>query len=260
MKNKKKIVALLLVLVLAITSAVGATLAYFTDTEDATNVFTVGNVDITLKESAVEGLPANTGKNTNNFFSYVDADDNARTVPNDKLNGNTYDNLVPGSVICKDPTVTNVGANDAYLRVTLIHNNNEEIFTYFTQRKFLQAVVGLEETTRKATRTDVAWKLKNGTYGGVTGFEDKLEDNQKVYVFYFDEIFKAAVKDTTGNVTAPADEITLFSQINVPTAFDHTEMAAFKDLEINIIAEAIQADGFANVEEAFTAYDAQVNS
>ena len=37
-----------LVVALAATAVIGGTLAYFTDTEEKTNTFTVGNVDITL--------------------------------------------------------------------------------------------------------------------------------------------------------------------------------------------------------------------
>jgi len=48
---KKKILALCLVVVLAVTAVTGATLAYFTDTDAEENVFTVGKVDIDLKEN-----------------------------------------------------------------------------------------------------------------------------------------------------------------------------------------------------------------
>ena len=47
---KKKVLSLCLVAMLAITAVVGGTMAYFTDTDDATNEFTVGNVDIDLTE------------------------------------------------------------------------------------------------------------------------------------------------------------------------------------------------------------------
>ena len=48
---KKKILALCLVVALAVTAVVGGTLAYFTDTDNETNTFTVGNVDIDLQET-----------------------------------------------------------------------------------------------------------------------------------------------------------------------------------------------------------------
>ena len=47
---KKKILALCLCVVLAVTAVTGATLAYFTDKEVATNEFTLGNVKIDLVE------------------------------------------------------------------------------------------------------------------------------------------------------------------------------------------------------------------
>lgn len=79
---KKKIVTLCLVAALAVT-AIGGTLAYFTDTEEATNTFTVGNVDIELKED----------------------------------NWDEPDTVIPGETYAKDPVVNNIGANAAWVRV-----------------------------------------------------------------------------------------------------------------------------------------------
>lgn len=81
---KKKILALALVVVLAVTAVTGATLAYFTDTKEATNTFTVGNVKIELTE------------------------------PKWKEDAK---NVYPGQVLDKDPTVKNNGANPCYVRV-----------------------------------------------------------------------------------------------------------------------------------------------
>lgn len=47
---KKKILALTLCVVMAAIAIVGGTLAYFTDTDKATNTFTAGNIDIDLTE------------------------------------------------------------------------------------------------------------------------------------------------------------------------------------------------------------------
>lgn len=47
---KKKILAICLVAVMALTAIAGASLAYFTDKDEAKNDFTAGKVDITLKE------------------------------------------------------------------------------------------------------------------------------------------------------------------------------------------------------------------
>ena len=86
---KKKIVAIALVACLALTVIAGATLAYFTDkTEVKENVFTVGNVDITLTEDKwdAEGF---------------------KDAPQ----------VYPGEKLAKDPTVENVGANPCFVRI-----------------------------------------------------------------------------------------------------------------------------------------------
>ena len=56
----KKILAMALVVVLAVTAVTGATLAYFTDEAEATNTFTTAKIDIALKEQqrdVVDGQP-----------------------------------------------------------------------------------------------------------------------------------------------------------------------------------------------------------
>ena len=81
----KKILALCLIVVLAVTAVTGATLAYFTDTDNAANTFTVGNVKIDLTEPNWE----------------------------EDLEEGVY----PGEVLAKDPYVTNIGANPCFVRV-----------------------------------------------------------------------------------------------------------------------------------------------
>ena len=88
--NKKKILALCLIVCLLATAAVGGTLAYFTDTDAATNTFTVGNVDIDLTEPKWDA----TGK--------AEAE-----------------NAYPGEALAKDPTVTNNGNNPCFVRVSV---------------------------------------------------------------------------------------------------------------------------------------------
>lgn len=84
MNAKKKIVSIALAAALAATAIVGSSLAYFTDTtEEKTNTFTVGNVDITLTEP--------------NWDANINRD------------------LIPGKTIPKDPTITVAeGSEKAY--------------------------------------------------------------------------------------------------------------------------------------------------
>lgn len=52
--NKKKLIAMITCLVLIVAIAVGGSLAYFSDDDSKTNVFTIGNVDITLIDEFVQ--------------------------------------------------------------------------------------------------------------------------------------------------------------------------------------------------------------
>lgn len=92
--NKKKLLSLIMSVALIGAIGVGATLAYFTDTESATNVITMGNVDIELEEPG---------------FDKEDGNED-----------NTIEDITPGEEIVKDPTIT-AGENsqDAYVRAKI---------------------------------------------------------------------------------------------------------------------------------------------
>ena len=229
--TKRKIMMLSLALCMVAILAIGGTLAYFTDTETATNVFTVGGVDITLFESKVRPEDDAEG-----FPGYVDDDGADRTVTE-----NTYESLLPGSYICKDPTVTNVGETDAYIRVSIKHNNQDAIFNAFeSEAAFLASLQGMSETLPKVEHIDMAWKLNRNTY--------TLNADEKIYVFWLTDALST-------------DEyVTLFTGIQIPKDFDEADMQAFDRLNISIWSDAIQADGFANVQAAFEAFDAAKNN
>ena len=91
---KKKILALCLVVVLAITAVTGATLAYFTDTDNQINTFTTGNVAIDLYEDF---------DNDGNGFE--------KLVPATYINGQRQNNVE------KEIYVKNTGSEDAFVRI-----------------------------------------------------------------------------------------------------------------------------------------------
>lgn len=95
---KKKILAISLVVSLVAVAALGVTLAYFTDTDTVDNVFTMGNVDISLTEPSFDG-----GED------------------------NTIDGVAPGDVIPKDPIITNDGDNDAWVFMKLTLSDAEAL-------------------------------------------------------------------------------------------------------------------------------------
>lgn len=91
---KKKITAIFLCVALVAIAVVGASLAYFTDTDNETNTFTVGNVKIDLieKQKGENGLE--------------DFDQNKTLVPGKSNDGNA---------VSKIATVKNTGKNDAWV-------------------------------------------------------------------------------------------------------------------------------------------------
>ena len=95
---KKKLTAIFLCVALVAIAIVGASLAYFTDTDNATNTFTVGNVKIDLIEQQ-------TGEDGLEVF-----DQNKPLVPGKANDGNAVSKIV---------TVKNTGANDAWVWVDL---------------------------------------------------------------------------------------------------------------------------------------------
>lgn len=101
---KKKIISIALVVAMIAIIAAGS-FAYFTDTKQADNTFTVGNVKIELTE------------------------------PSWNTNGNESDDVYPGEALPKDPTVKNVGDNPCFVRVKVAGLDclgEENMITYET--------------------------------------------------------------------------------------------------------------------------------
>ena len=99
-KNKIVLFALSLVAVAAV--GVGSTLAYFTDSDEATNVFTMGNIDVELEEPGWE----------------------------------EPDDVMPGDVYTKDPTVIIAeGSMDCYVRLEVTYEGltEDQIAMFFDE-------------------------------------------------------------------------------------------------------------------------------
>lgn len=98
---KKKVTAIALAVCILAVAVIGATMAYFTDTDSKTNTFTFGKVDIDLTEESNEDREKGV---------------KAGTVGTD--GGITYPGVLPGLVYSKVPTVT-VKEGPAWVVVTV---------------------------------------------------------------------------------------------------------------------------------------------
>ena len=126
--NKRKIVLLALSLCMVAILAVGGTLAYFTDTDQAVNVFTVGNVKIEQYEQQRDG---NGG--------WEDFEQNQKLFPivNDGKDENGYH--TGKNYIDKIVTVKNTGTEDAYIRthIAVPHVLDDGADTYMASDNIL---------------------------------------------------------------------------------------------------------------------------
>lgn len=86
---KKRIAIIATSVIIVATLVVGGTLAFFTDKGTVQNVITMGDVHITLTEPA-----------------FAEATDGTLKMGS----------VMPGQKIAKDPTITNTGSHDAYIR------------------------------------------------------------------------------------------------------------------------------------------------
>ncbi len=181
-KNKTILASIVLLSVLV----VGGLVAFFTDTKSTTNTFTIGSVTITLTEP--------------NWVA------------------NNAQNVMPGDVIPKDPTVTNTGNNDAFVFMKVVApcttgTGAKELFEYTPNSGWA------EITVQNVTS---ACNAGNATH---------------VYVYGTSSAPQALSKTAPSNVT-PA----LFSNVTV-TSLNGDEGGITGNLDMVITAYAIQKDG-----------------
>lgn len=147
--------------------------------------------------------------------------------------GNNY-HLIPGKSFVKDPTMTVLaGSEPAYVRMLLSVNCGAALDDIFAAHELALAEVFV------GYHAD--WVLTS---------VDRSEDNI-VYEFRYAHIV------TTGDADEPLPA--LFTELAVPAEITGDEMRTISDLEITVVGEAIQAETFTDADEAWVAFDGQVN-
>ena len=215
-KKAKKVVALLLCAVLLVVGSVTGTMAYLTSQDTVTNTFTVGNVKITLDEAKVDEYGVATSGRTSD--------------------GNSY-KLIPGHTYVKDPTIhVNTNSEPAYIRmkVTLSDDTLKDVFPSYVAADdvfLLQNFVNGWDNT--------IWEFK------------KYDAATRTYEFRYRDV----VDNPVGYTEATFDITPLFTSITIPTDAKNEDLAKLTNgFGIEIVAEAIQADGFANADAAWSSF------
>ena len=251
MKAKTKTKALLMSLcaVLLVAASVLGTMAYLTDSKDVKNTFTVGNVAIKLDEAKVD----------ENGTQVVDKDGN----PVARVTENEY-KLLPGHTYVKDPTVTVLKPSvESYVRMKVTFNKASQIIAMCTNPDWeedapteiknawpLLYMVNFTDESVKwdGIIMDNMFESENMLNNTKYCVYDKAADTLTFYYYYTE-----TVDATDGDVVLPA----LFDSIKVPEWATGDQLKALEGFEINVVAEAIQADGFENVDAAWAAFAAQ---
>ncbi len=272
---KKKLIAIFLCVALVAIAVVGASLAYFTDTDSAKNTFTVGNVKIDLIESRFhrEGndnsgdtsIPDPTHKVTaDDGMKYVTTDHTMFTDDEIKEDAKTYQesylavkgqNMVPGRGVAKCPYVVNTGANDAYIRIRVM-------IPSAANNDFVDVKDGGVITNQWCGTSLLCGEFQHGLKGETWPVVEKgvERDGVKydVYTFTRTEPLKAGAM-TEWNVWNFIGINKTATSADVQKAIDAGAITATGDtmtLNVLVEADAIQAEGFANAAAAWAAFDA----
>ena len=231
MKKAKKVVALALCAVLLVVGSVTGTMAYLTSQDEVVNTFTVGKVEITLDEK-------DTDKD-----SYDKDNVTIDGVVRDKANA--Y-HVIPGAVFEKDPVVTVLaGSENSYVRAKVTVTYQAAADTIIPATFFTTWVDGFDSTV---------WIPVNENQ---TKEEFKKKLNGKE-VEFISRTYELRYKDIVDGYDADkqkADErlAAIFTGIEIPgEGLDNAQIATLEGLQIDVVAHAVQADGFTDAADAWS--------
>ena len=248
--TKKKIVSLCLAAVLVVMAIAGATVAYFTDTDNETNTFAVGNVKIDLIEQqrGENGLvPFEQNKKLYPIVGSAQGEKDGYGMPTAK---NYVDKIV---------TVQNTSTEKAYIRAYFAIPSalDDGYDTFNAGLNVLHFNFGNKVENGVVTSTEGAeWIWTHGSKWNY--FETTLSDGIKYNVYYAD-YYQA--------VDAGATTEQLVQGVYLDKTFDIKDGKCYafgKEVTLDngwdwekvscpVFAVAVQAAGFDSAEEAVTA-------
>lgn len=276
---KKKLTAIFLCIALVAIAIVGASMAYFTDTKNATNTFTVGNVKIDLIESKYhrEGNEGSSDTSipdptaTASGMKYVTDGHKAFTDEEIKKDAETYmndylavkgQNMVPGRSVAKCPYVVNTGNNDAYIRIrVMVPTAANGDYVGVTDGGVITNV-----WCGTAVKSGEFQQDKGADPGypviNIGGYTDENGLKYDVYTFIRNKPLEAGAM-TEWNVwnnigiDKDADSADIQKAIDAG-AITKGPNGTGMTLKVLVQADAIQAEGFADAAAAWAAFDAQI--
>lgn len=203
--SKKKVLALALAVCLITTLSLGS-LAWFTDTDEITNDFYVGDTDTPADE--VFGIEVWEDRDTNGDGDYNEEDDAL------KADGLKYETILPGEVLSKEPYLENTGIHPQFVRAIVTVSDAHNL------RGVMGSAWGNADLFLAGTPD--TWVLEDILH---------VKDDQLVYVYYYTMPLEA------GTVT---DKI--FTNVVIPTQLTKEIAAEMDNFQIKILGQAIQSE------------------
>ena len=158
--------------------------------------------------------------------------DGTPAAPAERVKANEY-KLLPGHTYTKDPMVTVLNGSEAsYIKMTVTFSKASALDAIFapTGANLISIFNGYDSAN---------WIYKDNT-------KDANADT-RTYEFWY--------KETVGAPTADVALDALFDSITVPGTITNEQLATIEGMTITVNAYAIQADGFANAEAAWAAFN-----
>lgn len=247
---KKKITAIFLCVALLATAIVGASLAYFTDTDNETNTFTVGNVKIDLIEEERDGNGGTKdftqGKKLYPIVGSAQGEKDALGMPTAK---NYVDKMV---------TIENTGSEKAYIRAYFAIPSalDDGYETFNAGMNVLHFNFGNKVENGVITSTEgVEWIW---THGGKWNYFETEIDGIK-YNVYFADYYQAVDAGATTEQLVQGVYLDKTFDIKDGKCYAFGEEVTLDDgwnwskVSCPVFAVACQAEGFDNAADAITA-------
>lgn len=234
---KKRIMALALALILLLLALTHVTLSYFTDTKKATNTFTYGSVSIKQYENNTE-IANNGGLQYTNFLPIATTSSDISVIRSDP-------NYQKKSVKVE----LDANSSDAYIRT------------------FIRVPAAVMDASHPILHLDIV----EGTYSGwnqkveYTYTDTDTADNTEYKVISFTHPVALSNTGSDSNKKqTPFFGVYLDAKVNAVngylyhidngTSYPNTPVvSANQPLKIDVVTQAVQADGFASAEMAFNA-------
>ena len=160
----------------------------------------------------------------------ADVDVYGKVDSNERVKANTY-KLIPGHTYVKDPTVTvKAGSEESYVRMFVTFTCSSQLDAIFPNANLISIFNGY----------DSDWQF--------VGTVENVEANTRTYEFRYANTV-TTLDPEEDNVLDP-----IFSGFTLPGTVTKEQLATLEGFNMTVVAQAIQADGFATADLAWASF------